>query len=173
MLRLLTLLALVAIAAPAAAQPSYFSPDQIDRLFNDEPKVEVNLRGSLLSLAAAATRNDEPETAALIEGLNAITVRVYELQSLTRSLTDNLSDIGNAFERDGWDPFVRVREDSTQAWIYVLSQGDAFGGMALMAVDLSDEQVAFVMIDGFIEPEMIGRLSSRFGNVDLDEDDDE
>ena len=70
-MRSLILSALAALALPlsAQAQPRPFAVADLDALFDSEPRVEVNLRGALLRLAAEATRSDEPETAALIDGL--------------------------------------------------------------------------------------------------------
>ena len=166
----------------AAAQPALLDLGRLDALFGEEPTVEVNLRGSLLRLASATLQEDEPETAALIEGLDAVTVRIYPLSSALADLDGDLTALGRQFEADGWQTFVRVRntdrsggEDAQNedVWIYVRDEGDAFGGLVVMALDPDEDHAAFVVIDGRIEPDQIGRLSSRFGSVNLDGDDDE
>jgi hypothetical protein len=180
--RFLPFLLVVAVGlllAPGAfAQPSLLDVDRLDTLFDEEPTVEVNLRGSLLRLAAAATAEDEPETSAIIEGLDAITVRIYPLSSAVAGLGDDLSDIGHQLEDDGWQTFVRVRDNDSDengaedVWIYVREEGEAFGGLVVMALDQAEDQAAFVVIDGLIEPDQIGRLSSRFGSFDFDDDEE-
>ena len=168
---LLSALAALALALPASAQP--ITGAQLDALFDSEPQVEVNLRGALLRLAAAATREDEPETAAMIDGLNAITVRIYPAPMADRGRAiDRLEDIGRSFERDGWLTLVRVRavpgsdDDDGDVWIYVREEGDIFGGLAVMAADAEEETVVFVLIDGVINPDDVGALTRRFGRVD-------
>lgn len=176
---LLILFAVGLAGAPnALAQPA-LDLDRLDRYFGEEPTVEVNLQGSLLRLAAAATREDEPDAAALMDGLNAVTVRIYPLSSALDELGDDLSDLGQQLEADGWQTFVRVRDHDREnehredVWIYVREAGDAFGGLIVMALDEEKDEAAFVVIDGLIEPDQIGRLSSSFGDLDFDWDDEE
>jgi hypothetical protein len=185
--RFLLLLSLAAafLAAPgAAAQPSLLDLDRLDAFFDEEPTVEVNLRGSLLRLASAALQEDEPETAALIEGLDAVTVRVYPLSSAVADLASDLSNVGRQFEAEGWQTFVRVRntgrntddpddegDGDEDVWIYVREEGEAFGGLVVMALDPGEDHAAFVLIDGLIEPDQIGRLS-RFRDFDFGRDDE-
>lgn len=169
------------LAAPQA-HAQVLDPARFDVLFSEEPTVEVNLQGSLLRLAAAATREDEPETAALIDGLNAITVRIYPLSAALTDLASDLGDVGHGLEADGWSTFVRVRDggggegENGDVWIYVRDDGEVFGGLVVMALDPDEDSAAFVLIDGEIKPDDIGRLSSRFGSVNLnlnDEADDD
>ena len=179
MTRLLLAAALAALTlAPAQAQP--ISVERLDALFDSEPLVEVNLRGSLLRLAAEATRAEEPETALMIDGLRSVTVRIYPTGPSRALAVDRLADVGRQFERDGWFTLVRVRsrpdraeddEDSDgDVWVYVRDDGDAFDGMAVMAVDDEEENAVFVLIDGTIDPSQVGALSRRFAKVDLDDE---
>ena len=175
---LLSALGALAFALPAAAQPVVGA--DLDALFDSEPQVEVNLRGSLLRLAAAATREDEPETAAMIDGLEGITVRIYPAPAAERTLAvDRLSGIATRFESDGWLTLVRVRslpdspvEDDGDVWVFVRDEGDVFGGLAVMAYDDDDENAVFVLIDGIIRPDDIGALTRRFSTVNVDYDAD-
>ena len=179
-MRTLFLSAVAALAVPIAAHAQPIDAAELDRLFDTEPQVEVNLRGALLRLAAEATRADEPETAALIDGLRAVTVRVYPSPPVERSgLVSTLTDLGRRFETDGWLTLVRVRslpdDDSSDGdvWVYVRETGDIFDGLAVMAIDEEDENAVFVHIDGTIDPTQIGALTRRFGNVDIDDYDDD
>ena len=135
-----SLLLLTALLAPlAAAQP--VSPTDVDALFDAPPVVEINLRGSLLRLAAEATRESEPEAAAMLDGLRAVTVRVYPADSLARpAAVRALGQAAAQFEAADWFTFMRVRpqaddDDSGDVWVYVRESGDTFEGMALMAID--------------------------------------
>lgn len=174
MRRLLLLLALT--ASPAVwAQPVDVAA--LDALFGTPPSVEVNLRGSLLKLAAEATRAEEPETAGMLDGLRAVTVRVYPSGANPVQTVSRLTDIGHQFEADGWWTLVRVRslpddEDAEgDVWIYVRDAGDAFDGMAVMAVEKEEQNAVFVLIDGTIDPSQVGALAQRFARVDVDDAD--
>ena len=177
-MRSLILSALAALAFPLTAQAQPISVADLDALFDSEPRVEVNLRGALLRLAAEATRSDEPETAALIDGLRGITVRIYPAPPMERtSIVSRLADVGRRFEAEGWLTLVRVRslpdDDDGDVWIYVREAGDIFDGLAVLAVDQSDEDAVFVHIDGTIRPSDIGSLTRRFGDIDVDVDIDD
>lgn len=178
---LLSALAALLLALPATAQP--ISIADLDAMFDTEPQVEVNLRGSLLRLAAAATQDSEPETAAMIEGLRGITVRIYPAPPEERTfVVDRLAGVADRFEADGWLTLVRVRsvpnsdEEDGDVWIFVRDDGDVFDGMAVMAVDNEEQNAVFVLIDGTINPADVGALTRRFGDIEYDysdEDDDE
>ena len=182
MKRLLFLL-LLALAAPPAARAQPVDAAALDALFDAPPTVEVNLRGSLLRLASEAARAEEPEAALMLDGLRAVTVRVYALGGTPDLAVRRLADVGQRFEADGWWTFVRVRsqpddpDNDGDVWIYVRDAGDAFDGMAVMAVDNEDDNAVFVLIDGTIDPSQVGALTRRFADVDVDdeatEDDDD
>lgn len=169
-------LALVALAPAADAQP--IDVRDLDALFDSPPRVEVNLRGSLLRLAAEAARAEDPSAAGMLDGLRSVTVRIYPAQSATRLAVDRLAGIGLRFEDEGWLPLVRVRslpddpENDGDVWVYVRDDGDAFDGMAVMALDEDDDDAVFVLIDGTIDPSQVGALSRRFAKVDIDGGDD-
>ena len=164
--------------APAAAQPVDF--DSLDRLFEAPPQVEVNLRGSLLRLASQVASAESPEVVSMIDGLRSVTVRIYPSPPDARGLAvQRFTTLSQRLETDGWFMLVRVRSiegsenDDGDVWVYVRDDGDAFDGMAVMAVDTEDENAVVVFIDGTIDPSQVGELSRRFARVDLDGDDDE
>jgi len=175
--------ALLALAPAAFAQP--ISVADLDALFDVEPRVEVNLRGALLRLAAAAATEDEPEAAAMLNGLRGVTVRIYPSPPDVRGLAvERFSELGRRLERDGWLTLVRVRslplsyqddedgDSDGDVWIYVRDDGDVFQGMTVLAVDSDDENAVFVYIDGAIDPTQVANLSRRFAHVDVDIDED-
>jgi hypothetical protein len=193
MTRYILLAALAVLLAPLAPHAqTTFDVDRLDAMFDSPPMVEVNLRGSLLKLAAAAAGDDEPEARLMLENLRAVTVRVYAAGSERPRFLSSMNAIGDDFERDGWMTMVRVRSipgsdnEDGDVWVYVLDDGDSFGGMAVMAIandeddeDGDGETAVFVHIDGTISPDDVALLSKRFGDVDIstswndDEDDDE
>ena len=170
------LLLALALAVPAGASAQPIDIAGLDALFGTPPSVEVNLRGSLLRLAAEATRAEEPEAALMLDGLRTVTVRVYPTGADPTRAISRFGDVGQQFEADGWWTLVRVRslpgdEDADgDVWIYVRDAGDAFDGMAVMAVDEEDDNAVFVLIDGTIDPSQVGALTRRFADVDYDDD---
>lgn len=179
MTRSLILAAAVALASltPAVAQP--IDVRDLDALFDSPPRVEVNLRGSLLRLAAEAARSEEPSAAGMLDGLRSVIVRIYPSQSVSRLAVDHMTGIGLRFEDQGWLPLVRIRSlpndtlNDGDVWVYVLDDGDSFDGMAVMAIDEADDDAVFVLIDGTIDPAQVGALSRRFAKVDIDGSDED
>ena len=174
MTRFLLALALSALFLPAArAQPaSVFDAAALDALFDHAPKVEVNLHGALLRLAASASEGDDEGAGAMLRGLRSIVVRVYSLAAARAGLADRLSSLGSALEGSGWTTLVRVRPDGDEdddVWVYVREAGDAFDGMAVMSLDHDGGDASFVFIDGPIDPSQVGSLGTRFGGVSLDD----
>ncbi len=175
MTRFLLALALSALFLPTArAQPaSAFDAASLDALFDHAPKVEVNLHGALLRLAASASEDDE-DASAMLRGLRSIVVRVYSLAAARDGLTDRLTSLGSSLEGSGWTTLVRVRpddEDGDDVWVYVREAGDVFDGMAVMSLDHDGGDASFVLIDGPIDPSQVGHLGSRFGGVDIEAQD--
>ena len=167
--RLLLALVLGALLVPLArAQPVGPGLDaaDLDALFGRPPKVEVNLHGALLRLAASATEGEDEGTSDLIRGLRSVVVRTYAMTDARDGLVGRITDFGDALARAGWSTLVRVRpsgDDTEDVWVYVRENGDAFDGMAVMSLDHSGGDASFVFIDGVIDPSQVGRLGGRFG----------
>lgn len=180
MTRFLLPAALAVLFSPLSSA-QILSPDRLDALFETQPQVEVNLRGSLLRLAAEAARADEPEAGLILDGLRSVTVRVYPARTERQGFVSRMTGLGDEFERDGWMTMVRVRalpdsdNEEGDIWVYVRDDGENFDGMAVMAIDAEDETAVFVHIDGTIRPSDVAQLTRRFGKVDIgmDEDDEE
>jgi len=168
-LRYSILCGLVAVlfAPTAFAQPSLLSPASLDALFTEEARIEVNLRGAILSLVAEASRGEEPEFAAMVDDLRGIYVRTYDLSSARPGASGEIRELARSFERDGWETLVRVREDDEDVYIYLDTSGDVINGLVVMSLDEEEDEATFVTIDGRIDPAQIGRLGSRFNVPEL------
>ena len=179
MKRLLLAVAFAALFTPLAPHAQILAPERLDALFETQPQVEVNLRGSLLRLAAEAARAEDPGAGLMLDGLRAITVRVYPASTQRQGFVSRMDGLGSEFERDGWLTMVRVRalpesqNEEGDVWVYVRDDGDNFDGMAVMAIDAEDETAVFVHIDGTIRPSDVAQLTRRFGKVDIGMDDDD
>lgn len=160
----------VTLFAPTGiAQPNALSSSNLDALFNQAARVEVNLRGAILRLVAEASRNDEPEFASMIDDLRGIYVRQYTLSSARSGAAGQIRELARSFEREGWETLVRVREDDEDVFIYLDTAGDVINGLIVMSLDQSEDEATFVTIDGRIDPAQIGRLGSRFNVPELED----
>ena len=151
------------------AQPNALSSSNLDALFNQEARVEVNLRGAILRLVAEASRNDEPEFASMVDDLRGVYVRQYALSSARSGAAGQIRELARSFERDGWETLVRVRADDEDVFIYLDTAGDVINGLVVMSLDHAEDEATFVTIDGRIDPAQIGRLGSRFNVPELED----
>ena len=153
--------ALLVGVLPASAQRG-LQLDDVDALFSEEARVEVNLQGPLLRLVAEASRAEEPEFAAMVDGMRGIFVRQYALSTARNGMDSRVRDMARSLESGGWQTLVRVREDDEDIFIYLLPDGDIIDGLVVMALDSTEDEATFVTFDGRIDPAQIGRLGARF-----------
>src|SRR5690606_38574623 len=59
--------------------PGFVDFAEIDRWFDSEARIEVNIHGALLRLVAEASRNEDPDFANVLNRLKGIYVRGYTL----------------------------------------------------------------------------------------------
>ncbi|HWO56640.1 MAG TPA: DUF4252 domain-containing protein [bacterium] len=150
--------------------PGYVDVARFGLGTGEEATVEVNLRGPMLKLAAAASEEDDPDVSAMISGLEGIFVRAYELQDHSAAGFEKaIATISGHLQQSGWETIVKVRERDERAHIAVKMQGDSIVGMTVLAMDENDgdNEVVFINIVGAIDLARIGRLGRSF---DLDVD---
>ena len=170
----LALLLALPATAPRAQTP-LFDVARLDALFDSPPKVEVNLGGALLRIAAGGADDGADGAGDLLRGLRSIVVRVYALDTARDGLAGHLARIETDMAAAGWSTLVRVRpgdDSEDDVWVYVREAGDAFDGMAVLSLDRDEGDASFVFLDGPIDPAKIGSLGGRFGIPDVDGPDD-
>lgn len=164
-------------APPLAAQPliedqpGYVAFDVLSELVDVEPHIEILLKGSLLRLAAEASRAEDEELAELLLGLKAIRVEGYRLGYSRRELAEKLRSAARSISKDlrnrGWYRVARVREEENEVYLYVKENGDEIDGLTAMVIN-EDGEAVFVNIVGQIDPSQIGRIGRKFDIDELD-----
>lgn len=149
--------------------PGFVDFAEIDRWFDSEARIEVNIHGALLRLVAEASRNEDPDFANVLNRLKGIYVRGYTLPpSQYGKIERNASELGKRLEARGWETVARVREEGDRVDMYINVQDDAIAGLVVMAIASGEDDTIFINIVGDIDPEEIGRIGSRFNIDDLD-----
>lgn len=171
---LLLLLGIAAAPRPATSQDAgvrgFVDMNQVESWFDEEPKIEVNIRGALLNLVAEASRFEDPELAELLLGLQGIQVRGFDIRGADDDdVRQRASELGRTLEQQGWETVVRVRDDDEQVHMYLMATGDIIDGIVVLAVDDWDAEAVFVNIVGHIEPRQVGRIGRKFNIGALDE----
>lgn len=165
------LLASAAAVSPASAQqvdlrnePGYLDLSSIEGWFDEEPWLEINIKGALLRLVTEASRNEDPELTSLLQKLKAIEVRGYPLTPAQfENIGRRTGDLAKQLESRGWDTVVRVRERDERVNIYMKVTDDVIAGLVVMVLQPDeDEGAVFVNIVGDIDPEEIGRIGRKF-----------
>ena len=160
-----------ATAQDLEKEPGYLDVNKLEDWFDVEPRIEVNIKGSLLRLVAEASRYEDPELFSLLGRLRAIQVRGFDLGGENiGEVRRQAQDMGESLESDGWETIVRVREDDEQVHMYLRSEDDAIAGLIVMVVSDDEEEAVFVNIVGEIDPMQVGRLGRKFNIGRLDSD---
>ena len=158
------LLALSAVAQEdeLKTMPGYVAFESLDEVYG-EPKVRVNVGGFLLSLMSKAAKND-PEAAAILEGLESVRINVYSTGGEVAPAIDQLQNAKNMLSNQNWEPIIQVNEDRQNVQVFIKANGEGVQGLTVMAVDADD--AVFVNILGSIDPENLGAIMDQF-DVDL------
>src|SRR5947209_16546481 len=98
-----------ALAPPAAPGAPPFA--ELEIFARKDLTTEINLEGALLKLIGNATREDDPEFAKLVSGLQAIRVQVAPLKDLdAEKVRARMDHTVRWLEAQGWTAVGRTRE---------------------------------------------------------------
>jgi Domain of unknown function (DUF4252) len=140
-------------------QPGYVPLDQLDLFPRDKLSVEINIEGALMSLVAAAAKQEDPEFSSLMAGLKAITVQAIPLKGLDEgALRTKIGRTVRWLEDRGWKSTMRVRDKGEETYIYLREIDGKIAGLTLLALQPGEEAVV-INIVGRIDPAQLGRLS--------------
>ena len=158
------LLALSAVAQEdeLKTMPGYVAFESLDEVYG-EPKVRVSVGGFLLSLMSKVAKND-PEAAAVLEGLEGVRINVYSTGGEVAPAIDQLQNAKNMLSNQNWEPIIQVNEDRQNVQVFIKANGEGVQGLTVMAVDADD--AVFVNILGSIDPANLGAIMDQF-DVDL------
>ncbi len=158
------------LALPVAAQedelkamPGYVDFGSLEAVYG-EPKVMVNIGGFLLSFMSQATK-DDPDTAALMEGLKGVRINIYSTDGQTAPAMEQINNVKSMLTAQNWEPIVQVNEEGENVQIFMKADGEGMQGLTVMAVN-GDEAV-FLNILGSIDPDKLGQVMDQF-DVDMD-----
>jgi hypothetical protein len=160
------------LAVPAVAQedalkglPGYVDFGELQSMYG-EPKVMINLGGSILKFVGGMS-GDDPETKALLNKLKGVRINVYSIDGNPDAALEKVSQVKSLLQSGSWEPIVQVNEEGEQAQIFVKFSGDVMEGLTVMAVD--KEEVVFINIIGQLDPSQLGQVMENF-DIDIDAD---
>ena len=106
-------LPVVAQTAQLKSLPGYVDLADLDEAYG-EPRVMVNIGGSLLRLMTAAASAEEPEVADMIRGLKGVRIKVYPTGGNLDPALEKVREARASLEAD---PFVKAMRNEFDATI--------------------------------------------------------
>jgi len=165
---LCTLLSLPVIAQEDELKdlPGFVDFGDLSSLYG-EPKVIINLGGTMLNFVGMMSSSENPETSELISKLKGIRVMMYNTDENTDAAKSQFSKVKGTLKASGWEPIVQINEDDEQVMIYMKMDGDNMEGLTVMVVD--EEEAVFVNVIGQLNPAELGKVMETL-DVDMDLD---
>lgn len=134
-----------------------------------EPKITINLGGTMLNFVGMMSSSESPETSDLISKLKGIRVQIYAMDENADAAKSQFGKTKNHLKSSGWEPIVQINEDDEQVLVYMKSEGGNMEGMTVMVVD--DEEAVFVNVIGQLNPAELAKVMEKFDvDVNLDVD---
>jgi hypothetical protein len=160
------------ICLPASAQessmqslPGYVDFGALDSVYG-EPRVRINISGTLLKFMAAMSKED-PEASALMQNLDAVRVSVYSTDGQADAAREQISMIKTKLLEDAWEPIVQVKESAEEVQIFVKTDGEDMQGLTVLTANA--EEAVFINILGAIDPAQLQTVMDQLNtNVDID-----
>lgn len=131
-----------------------------------EAKVEVNLEGNLLNLAAKAVVEKNPEASSFLSGLQTIRVRIYSNVALGKDdASQSLKFYQDQLQEPKWSVIARVKDKESTVGVYSLIKGDYIAGLVVLVGN--PKELIVVNLAGKIDPAKLAKLSQfpQLGNL--------
>jgi len=126
--------------------------------------VEVNIKSSLINIAARLAEKQEPEVASFLRGIQAVRVNVIGLDDANRAeLSERLTKIRSDLDSKGWEKIVTVQEKSQEVGIYIKQRGEEAVEGVVVTVLEGNKEAILVNVVGDIRPEKLALLGEKFG----------
>ena len=163
------------LALPSMAQedelkdlPGYVDFGDLSATYG-EPKITINLGGTMLNFVGMMSSSESPETSEMISKLKGIRVQIYSLDENVDAARDQFGKTKSGLKSSGWEPIVQVNEEDEQVLVYMKAIDGHMEGMTVMVVD--EEEAVFVNVIGQLNPAELAQVMDKFDvNVDLDLD---
>ncbi len=152
--------------ARVRAHPGFVDFAALGLFSEDDLEMHVSVKGPMLQLVAASSRESDPDLSDMLGGLLAVEVLVYEIGDGTREdLAGSLKRLAKDLEREDWATAVTLRTQEAYGFVLMQLRDGAPQGLAAMYVEKTGNAI-LVNIVGRIDPAQIGRLAQRF-NIDF------
>jgi hypothetical protein len=176
MKKLITLLSasalLLALPLRAAnsfeANPGYIDFDKYVGLHAEDSKVEVQLKGPLLKLAASIIEAQNEGVSSLIRSVELVRVHVYRVtEENHEAFAESVNAIARNLTERNWEQLVTVKDNGENVAVFAnMPTEDAIAGI-VVSVSSGDEAV-FVNVVGNVALESLAELGKQLNIPELD-----
>jgi hypothetical protein len=132
--------------------PGYVDFGVLDSVYG-EPRVRINIGGTLLKFMSAVSR-DDPEAAALMRNLEGVRVNVYSTSGQMDPAREQIAKVRQVLGEESWEPIVQVRESDEEVQIFIKADEAGMQGLTVMTVN--EEEAVFINILGEMDPTKLG-----------------
>ena len=152
----IALLALAAILlggcglTASRSNPGYANLDSLG--MNDVDNVMTLSLGTGLLRFAAKHTQDDPETQALLNGLDGVRVRLYEIDGDAARVAARMNRMGGRLQNQGWNPVAVTRDEDETVHMLLKRDNERMVGMLVLVVD--ENEAVIVNLMGELQPEM-------------------
>ena len=150
--------------------PGYVDFGSFEKFQNATKTVEISIKGPLLKFVSKITAQEDSELSQLLNGLLLIQVNVFSVEKQQiGDVSAIIQNASKALASKQWERMVRVQDRGEHVEVYTqFGATGALTGLVVMALGKNQEAV-FVNIVGTLDPEQLGKLSSKFNIPKLDE----
>jgi hypothetical protein len=123
-------------------------------VFDTDRKIALSIGPTILHFAARHL-DDDPETQALLRGLDGVRIRIYEIDGDAEHVAKRIREMSRGFKEDGWEPVALIQEDDEQTHMLMKSSFDRIQGLILLTSD-GEEEAIVINLMGELEPKFFG-----------------
>lgn len=154
----------------AESSPGYIAFQDLQNIYG-EPKVEINLGGTILGFVGAISKHEDPELAEIIKKLLLVRVLVYSLVDDPEQALNTVDNITTEMKSKNWIPVVSVNEGEEKVRIFMHLTKDVVDGMVVMAVGQKSihnrNEAVFINVVGELDPAQLSRVMKSL-DVDVE-----
>ena len=114
--------------------------------------ISLSIGPALLRFAARHMDDDEAEVRDLLQSLDGVRIRVYEVNGDSQRVAGRMDHMSQKLQADGWEPVMLVRKEDEQAHMLLRTVDDRICGMTVLVLDGETEAVVINLM-GEINPQ--------------------
>ncbi|HUF71380.1 MAG TPA: DUF4252 domain-containing protein [Gammaproteobacteria bacterium] len=145
-----------------AMAQDYFDFGQIPGV-PDQAAVQVDLSPTLLGIASATTRRENPAAAELLSSIQGVRVRMYKALENVDDVVEFLDEASERLEREDWERVVSVQDDGNIR-IYIRGNEETITGVTAMIV--GEAEAIFVNVAGSISAQQLSESIAGLAGMD-------